>query len=401
MNTFFILWIGQLISTIGSGMTAFGLSVYIFHETGSAAMVSLVALASFLPGLLLSVPSGTLADRYDRRALMMVGDGLSALGVAAILASIAFGLPFWCILAGSVISSAFSSLLEPAFKATISDVLSKEEFAKASGLNGISSGARFIISPLLAALILSISSIKVILAIDILTFIPTLFGAWVVKNRLGKRNAAKENSKKVSLLTGFRTIRRNRGILVLTVYTSLLTLFMGTFQILSEPMVLSFSTSMVLSVLEVICASGMLVSSMILSKRGVRGSYRKALVVSLSVAGIGMVGFGLTMRLAVMAVFGFVFFLAIPYANTALDYLVRSNLNHEEEGSAWGAIGFISQIGYVVSYSTSGFLADTAARTFDLTVGRGCAVMILVSGVFLAILSLPLGCLSSIRRLEK
>lgn len=399
MNTFLILWIGQLISTIGSGMTAFGLSVYMFGETGSATMVALVALCSFLPGLVLSVPCGALADRYDRRALMMIGDGLSAFGVALIFIAIVCGLPLWCILLGAVVSSAFSSFLEPAFKATISDVLTKEEYAKASGLNGITSGARFIVSPLLAALILSVSSIKLVLVLDILTFIPTFIGAWVVRKRL-KKGTRTEN-KKVSLLTGFRTIKKNRGIFVLTFYTALLTLFMGTFQILSEPMVLSFSTSMVLSVLEVICASGMLVSSIILSKRGVKGSYRRTLVFSLFIAGLGMVGFGITMRLTAMAAFGFVFFLTIPYANTALDYLVRSNMDRAEEGSAWGAIGFISQLGYVVSYSTSGLLADTTAKLFDMSVGKGCAIMIMVSGIFLAVLALPLGNFDSIRRLEK
>lgn len=205
MNSFIILWLGQLISTIGSGMTAFGLSVFVFRETGSAALVSMVALSSFLPYLFLSVPSGALADRYDRRALMMIGDGASALGVLLTLFSIIFSLPFWCLLLGCSISSAFSSLLEPAFKATISDILEKEEYAKASGLNGISNGARFIISPILAALVLGFSSIKLILIIDVLTFIPTLIGASVVRKRV-KRNTS---SERISLLSGFSTIRKN------------------------------------------------------------------------------------------------------------------------------------------------------------------------------------------------
>ena len=70
-----------MISAIGSGLTSFGLSVYIFRETGSAFYVSLIALASFLPFLLISVPAGILADKHDRRALMVIGDGFSALGV--------------------------------------------------------------------------------------------------------------------------------------------------------------------------------------------------------------------------------------------------------------------------------------------------------------------------------
>ena len=78
---FMLLWAGELISGIGGGLTSFGLGVYVFHETGSAASMALVTLLAFLPTLLLSVPAGILADRYDRRLLMMIGDGCSALGI--------------------------------------------------------------------------------------------------------------------------------------------------------------------------------------------------------------------------------------------------------------------------------------------------------------------------------
>lgn len=68
-------------SSIGGGLTSFGLGVYIFKQTGSAANMALITLLVFLPTLLLSVPAGGLADRYDRRLLMMLGDGYSAVGI--------------------------------------------------------------------------------------------------------------------------------------------------------------------------------------------------------------------------------------------------------------------------------------------------------------------------------
>lgn len=78
---FMLLWAGELISAIGSGLTSFGLGVYVFRQTGSAADMALVTLLGFLPSFLLSIPAGVLADRYDRRLLMMIGDGCSALGI--------------------------------------------------------------------------------------------------------------------------------------------------------------------------------------------------------------------------------------------------------------------------------------------------------------------------------
>ena len=123
---FLLLWSGELVSSVGSGLTSFGLGVYVFRQTGSAANMALMTLLAFLPTLLLCVPAGVLADRYDRRLLMMVGDGFSALGILYIFLCMQTGgasLTQICI--GVSVSSVFSSLLEPAYRATVSDILEK------------------------------------------------------------------------------------------------------------------------------------------------------------------------------------------------------------------------------------------------------------------------------------
>ena len=146
-------------SSIGSGLTSFGLGVYVFRQTGSAADMALVSLLAFLPTLLLSVPAGVLADRYDRRGLMMIGDGCSALGILYIFFCMQNGgasLTQICI--GVTVSSVFSSLLEPAYRATVSDILEKEDYSRASGLVSLAGSARYLVSPLLAGILAGILS---------------------------------------------------------------------------------------------------------------------------------------------------------------------------------------------------------------------------------------------------
>ena len=60
---FLLLWAGELVSSVGSGLTSFGLGVYVFRQTGSAADMALVTLLAFLPTLLLSVPAGVQIGR--------------------------------------------------------------------------------------------------------------------------------------------------------------------------------------------------------------------------------------------------------------------------------------------------------------------------------------------------
>lgn len=176
MKNFIKIWAGELISNIGSGMTAFALSIYTYRLTGSVTWVSIVTMLAYLPTILLNPIGGILADRLDRRLMMICGDLFSAFGLIYILISIQAGSNSLApIIIGVTINSVFVSLLDPAYKATITDLLTAEEYAKASGLVQIASNAKFLISPAIAGLILGIWDIRVILIIDILTIFITVF----------------------------------------------------------------------------------------------------------------------------------------------------------------------------------------------------------------------------------
>lgn len=397
---FLLLWLGELISTIGGGLTSFGLGVYIFHQTGSAASMALITLVGFLPNLLLSVPAGVLADRYDRRVLMMIGDGCSALGIIYILICMLCGTATVLNVAiGVLVSSIFSSLLEPSYRATVTDLLTKEEYSKASGMVSIAGSARYLISPILAGLLLSITDIKILLIIDICTFFLTVTSTMVVKKAIVVEKEQKESIKD-SLKEGWQAITCKKGLLTLIMVSSLITFFMGTLQILAEPLILDFKDSAILGISETICATGMLVSSLYLGIKGIKKSYVKILSISLFCSGISMIGFGLKENIYIICIFGFMFFAALPFANNCLDYLVRTNISDKLQGRVWGIIGFLSQIGYVLAYSLSGIAADFVAKQLQIGVGRGSALIIIVAGILLSITALLLLFIKKIKLLE-
>ena len=398
---FLLLWSGELISAIGGGLTSFSLGVYVFNLTHSAGSMALVTLLAFLPTLLLSAPAGVLADRYDRRLLMMLGDGLSALGLFYILFCMTVGeAKLWQICIGVSVSSVFSSLLEPSYRATITDLLTPEEYSKASGMVSLAGSARYLVSPLLAALLLDIGSIRLILLIDIATFFLTVACTAVVRRGLVTKESGAEESFGESFRVGWQTITENHGVLALVLVSSVITCFMGAIQILSEPMILSFADSRTLGVAETVCAMGMLVSSLLLGIRGIKGRYVRTLCLSLAGAGAAMVGFGAWENIVVICAFGFLFFFLLPFANNCLDYLTRTSIDTDKQGRAWGLISFLSQIGYVVAYGTAGSLADLLAGIRHITVGRGSALVIMGAGVLLVATSSFLWMIRSVRSLE-
>ena len=395
MRKFLILWAGELISSIGGGLTAFGLGVYVFRQTGSAGAMAIVNLLAFLPTLLLSAPAGVLADRYDRRTMMMLGDGLSAIGIIFILICIFNGgAALWQICIGVFVSSVFSSLMEPAYKATVTDLLTAEEYTKANGLVGIAGSARYLISPLIAGLLLAVTDIKVLLIIDISTFVVTVLATGYVKKGLKSKKKEVTESFFESFKTGWKAVTGNKGVFRLILITSVLTCFMGVLQILSEPMILSFEGSKTLGICETICASGMLVSSLIIGIFGIKKHYKRTLMLALIGAGIAMSLFGIKENVVIISIMGFLFFLMLPFANTCLDYLARINIDERMHGRAWGIIGLISQLGYVISYGFAGVIADGVSKAAGISVGRGSAMVIIVSGILLAATAVLVGFIS-------
>jgi MFS family permease len=399
---FLLLFAGEFISVIGGGLTSFGLGLYIFQQTGSASHMALLSLLGFLPGLILKVPAGVLADRYDRRLLMMIGDGLSGLGVLFILLCMLGGnCQLWQIYVGTTISSVFSALLEPSFTATITDLLTKEQYSKANGLMSLAGSSRYLFAPVIAGFLLAVADIKLILIIDICTFFITIVVAAVVRKSI-KSNACKVSEPFfASMKEGWKAISGKRGMMVLIVTTSVICLFMGVFQVLGEPFILSFSDSKALGIIETVAASGMLFTGVLLGIRGIHRNFVKMLCIGLFFSGIGMAFFSVFQNTVVIALFGFLFFAALPIANNSLDYLARTNIPEEYQGRAWGFIGFISQLGYVVSYALSGITAYAVGAETGGGVGKGASLTITFSGICLALIAVGMLRIRRLKSLEK
>ena len=332
---------------------------------------------------------------------MMIGDGCSAVGILYILICMMNGgASLAQICAGVFVSSFFSALLEPSFKATITDLLTREEYSRASGLVSLAGSARYLFSPVIAGFLLTVSDVRLLLIIDICTFFVTVAAAAVVRKGIGSKAAEKKEAFLKSMKEGWRVLCANRGVLILVAVSSGITLFMGMFQILAEPLILSFADAKTLGTAETICACGMLVSGVLLGVKGLKGHYVRTLSLSLAAAGLFMLGFGLFENMIPICVFGFLFFAMLPLGNNCLDYLIRTNIPDDAQGRAWGLIGFISQFGYVVAYALSGTAADALGRIGGRGVGRGAAAVIIIAGLCLAAAAASILFPKSIRKLE-
>lgn len=413
---FLLLWSGELISTIGSGITAFGLSVYVFQQTGRVSSTTLITLLAFLPSVILNPFAGVLADRYDRRLMMILSDSLSTLGLFYILICMFNGgASFSQICIGVTISSVFTSLLEPSYRSTVTDLLTSDEFSKASGLVQVSYSAKYLISPIIAGFLLGFYDIKLLLILDICTFFITFMTTLTVRKGLISKKITSTTTFTDEFKDGWKAISVNKGILILVFMGMILTFFIAFIQSLATPMILTFSTAQVAGVCNTICATGMLISSLIIGIIPMKKNYVKILSLSLSLTGLFMALFGLRENIILICIAGFLFFATLPFANTSLDVLIRSNIVNELQGRAWGLIGLITQFGYILAYSCVGFLSDsvftpmllnngllatTIGKIIGTGPGRGTAFLIIIAGALLLLTAIILYNIKSVRKLE-
>ncbi len=304
-------------------------------------------MCAFLPPFLLKPYGGILADRHDRRLMMVIGgDSGSTLGLLFIFIMMLKGnIELWQIYLGIAISSTFSAFQEPAYKALITDLLPENQYAKASGLVQLASSAQYLISPFLAGIILTIMDIKFVFLIDVATFlIASSIVIWI-RNILGITQITKpEQNNMADLKEGIQEFSKNRGVVNLVITTMFVLFFVGLLQSLIIPMLLNLTTVKAAGITQSICASGILIGSLFIGVFGNKNKYVKTLSISLFISGIFFANLGFSTNIAFVTLAGFLFFATLPFINTSIEVLIRRNIDNSKQGRVWSIISMVTYL---------------------------------------------------------
>jgi DHA3 family macrolide efflux protein-like MFS transporter len=153
MRSFFIIWIGQLVSLVGSQLTGFALGVYVYDQTHSVMFLALAQVANQVPYVLLSPIAGVLSDRWNRRTAMMVADFGAGLSVAAV-----------------AVMAAFNSLMWPSYSAAVTLLVPKKHYGRANGLVQLGEAIPQIAGPALAGALYVVIKLGNMATLDFLSY---------------------------------------------------------------------------------------------------------------------------------------------------------------------------------------------------------------------------------------
>lgn len=270
MAVFTTVWLGQLVSIIGSGLTGFALGVRVFEQTGSATQYALIGLFSVLPRIVLSPLAGIVADKWDRRLAMIASDagaGISTLILALLL--FAGRLEIWHIYALTALSASFSTIQWPAFAAATTLLVSRENLGRTNGMMQLGRAAAEILSPALAGVLLGAIRLEGVILIDFATFVLAVATlAWVRFPRLQEIDSTPKVSFKHDLVLGWKYIAARQGLLGLLLLSTAINFLWGMVGALITPMILGFTSSEALGAIISIAGTGMLAGGLVMSVWG-------------------------------------------------------------------------------------------------------------------------------------
>ena len=161
---------GEFISGIGDWLYLVAILVVIYTESNSAVLLGIIGAARILPYVVLSVPAGIVADRFDRRMVLLVTDVARGLIMLALAAAVVVGASPFVIVALAVLATCFSTFFNPAIAALLPTLVDEDDLGPANGAWSTLDNVAFIIGPALAGILLAQGNLALAFFINAVTF---------------------------------------------------------------------------------------------------------------------------------------------------------------------------------------------------------------------------------------
>ncbi|MGB3401419.1 MAG: MFS transporter [Microcoleaceae cyanobacterium] len=402
MQTFWIVWLGQVVSTLGTKVTEFSLGVWAYQTTGSVTQFALILVFSYLPNFLISPFAGALVDRWNRRWAMILSDSVTGLTGLSLMVLVATGnLEIWHIYISVSVSSLAKAFQWPAYLASIPQLVPRQNLSRVNGMVQISRGLASILGPIIAGFLIEIIQIQGVLLIDAGTYLVALLTLFSVRFPAVSHDKPQRQLVKLSQLwqetvLGWNYVIQRPGLHRLILFFSVTYLTEGMVQVLFWPLVLSFGSESQLGIVLSISGCGMLLGSVIVSTWG--GFKRRIYGVLFLVGWQGLClclgGFQPSLTIAAIGGFGYLF--ALPIIVSCNHTIWQCKVPLELQGRVFAlqnqiekAILILTQlsIGPLVErvfeplLMPDGLLADSVGQLIGIGEGRGSAFLLILVGI--------------------
>lgn len=374
LREFLILWGSQAVSTLGTAMTNFALIIWVYERKGTASSITLLSIFSFLPSILFCFIAGTIADRWDKKRIMLLADLLAAVGTVVVLVLyLTSSLQIWHLYIINFTLSFMNAFQNPASYVATSLLVPKEHYVRVSGLQALSGSMITILAPALGSAILAFGGLQTVLVVDLAAFLVAflvLFFYIKIPKIEVKADEAKETFIK-SCLAGINFLRGHLPLLRIILFFAFINLIakMGSYGMLPA-LVLgrTGNDQIILGMVEAAVGIGTLIGSVFVT---VMKPAKNRVYVIFFACGIsfllGDVGQSVTHTLPLWIAAAFTSNVPMAFLNANLTAVMRTNVPIEMQGRVFSARDTIQYSTIPIGLFLGGILADKVFEPFMMT----------------------------------
>lgn len=402
LRSFLLLWGSQTVSELGTAITDYALIIWVYGQEGTASSITLLTLCAFMPTILFRFIGGTLADRWNKKRIMLLSDLAAACGTAAVFALFSFSaLRVWHLYLINVLLSFMNAFQVPASFVATSLLVPKEHYTRASGLQGLSGSVISILAPALGSVLLAFGGLRVVLICDLASF-AVAFLALLFFIRIPEPERKQETRDEPllqSCRSGLCWLRDHPALLHLTLFLTVINFFakLGNDGMLS-PFVLgrTGNNQQILGLVESAVALGLLAGSLLMTVLKPARDKGKVIFIACAVVFSGNIVQSLTVKPWLWCAAGFGSYLMAVVMNANLTAVVREQVPIEMQGRVFSAKDTLQNCSIPLGLFLGGILADHVfepfmaadsplqsilSRFFGTGAGAGIAVIFFLAGV--------------------
>ena len=409
LRSFLLLWSSQTVSELGTAMTEYALIIWVYGKQGTASSITILTLCSFMPTILFRFLGGALADRWNKKRIMLFADLFAAGGSAVILALFSFSaLEIWHLYVINVILSLMNAVQAPASFVAAGLLVPAKHYARISGLQSLSRSIVSILAPALGSILLTAGGLKTVLICDLGSF-GVAFLTLLFLIRIPETAKAQEEEKepfRKTLAEGIGYLRTHTALFRISLFLAAVNFFakLGNDGMLS-PFVLgrTGNDQTALGMVQSAVAAGLLAGSVAVTF--LKPAKKKTRVVFLTCAVVfaGNVALSLTFSPYVWCAVSCVCYAVAVVMNANLTVILREKVPSELQGRVFSVKDTLSNGTIPLGLYLGGVLADhvfeplmasdtplgrALAPLFGTGSGSGIAVMFFLVGIAGILLSL-------------
>lgn len=369
----------QMISLFGSSLVQYAIIWYITLTTSSGSMMTLATICGYLPQIIISLFAGVWCDRYNRKILIMLSDGMIAFATCIVMVIFFMGMgTVWWLFAVLMIRSIGTGIQTPAVNAYLPQIAENEELMKVNGIMNTCTSIMMFLTPACSGALLSFLSMESIFIIDIITAV--IANIIMISIHAKHHLQPQKETMITSIKQGFQFMQTQHLIRNFLIYLMFVMIFISPAAFLTPLLVSRTFGSEVyrLTISEMTFSLGAIMGGVLITTWGGFKNRLHTIFLMTILYGVFMFGIGISSTYVCYLLCNFLIGITMPCFNTPLQVFIQEQVTPIMHGRIFSLLQIVNACSLPLGTMLFGPLADRISVSSIFMI---CAIFVIIYGM--------------------